>query len=59
MGDTPVMDGTVDIGDLNAVLNNFGASANVAPVANAGADSAITLPAVASLDGTVTDDGYR
>jgi hypothetical protein len=30
---------------------------NTAPVVNAGADQTITLPAVASLVGTVTDDG--
>lgn len=31
--------------------------ANKAPVVNAGADQTITLPATASLQGTVTDDG--
>jgi len=31
--------------------------ANQAPVVNAGADQTITLPAVANLAGTVTDDG--
>ena len=31
--------------------------ANQAPVVNAGADQTITLPATASLSGTVTDDG--
>ena len=31
--------------------------ANAAPVVNAGADQEITLPASASLDGTVSDDG--
>ncbi len=31
--------------------------ANLAPVVNAGADQTITLPAVATLDATVTDDG--
>ncbi|HKR11221.1 MAG TPA: PKD domain-containing protein [Pyrinomonadaceae bacterium] len=30
---------------------------NLAPVVNAGADQTITLPAVANLQGTVTDDG--
>ena len=30
---------------------------NTAPSANAGSDDSITLPAVATLDGTVTDDG--
>ncbi len=30
---------------------------NVAPVVSAGSDDAVTLPASASLDGTVTDDG--
>ncbi len=33
------------------------AAANQAPVVNAGADQTITLPATASLSGTVTDDG--
>jgi parallel beta-helix repeat protein len=32
-------------------------SANTAPVVSAGTDQSITLPAVASLNGTVTDDG--
>ena len=32
--------------------------ANTAPTANAGSDDSITLPNVASLDGTITDDGY-
>ncbi len=32
-------------------------AANTAPVVNAGPDQAITLPASATLDGTVTDDG--
>src|SRR5436190_18375269 len=30
---------------------------NTAPIVNAGADLTVTLPAAASLDGTVTDDG--
>ena len=34
-----------------------GGPSNTPPVVNAGADQAITLPATASLDGTVTDDG--
>ena len=34
-----------------------GGPTNQPPVVNAGADQAITLPATASLDGTVTDDG--
>ena len=34
-----------------------GGPSNTPPVVNAGADQAITLPAAASLDGTVTDDG--
>jgi hypothetical protein len=33
------------------------AAANQAPVVNAGPDQTITLPATASLSGTVTDDG--
>jgi RHS repeat-associated protein len=32
-------------------------AANLAPVVNAGADQTITLPATASLSGSVTDDG--
>ncbi len=32
--------------------------ANQAPVVNAGADQTIALPASATLDGTVTDDGF-
>ncbi len=39
------------------IVVNVNAPANQAPVANAGADQAITLPATASLSGTVTDDG--
>ena len=31
--------------------------ANTVPVVDAGADQVVTLPAAASLDGTVTDDG--
>ena len=34
-----------------------GGPSNTPPVVNAGADQTITLPANASLDGTVTDDG--
>ena len=34
-----------------------GGPANQPPVVNAGPDQAVTLPATASLDGTVTDDG--
>jgi Bacterial Ig domain/K319L-like, PKD domain len=42
--------------DSNAVtVDNVGA--NQAPSVNAGPDQTITLPASASLDGTVTDDG--
>lgn len=33
------------------------AATNTAPVVNAGTDQAVTLPASASLDGTVSDDG--
>ena len=34
-----------------------GGPSNTPPVVNAGADQTITLPATASLDGTITDDG--
>ncbi len=34
-----------------------GTPANAAPAVNAGPDATVVLPAVASLDGTVTDDG--
>src|SRR5439155_17374146 len=36
---------------------NAAAGTNVAPTANAGPDQTITLPALASLTGTYTDDG--
>lgn len=39
------------------VAVTVGAAVNHAPVVNAGADQAITLPSTASLAGTVTDDG--
>jgi hypothetical protein len=35
----------------------FSGTPNTAPVTNAGLDLAVTLPATASLGGTVTDDG--
>ncbi len=40
---------------VSIVVNPAGA--NMAPVVDAGPDQNITLPATASLDGTVTDDG--
>jgi len=36
-----------------------GGAANRPPAVDAGPDQAVTLPAAASLDGTVTDDGLR
>jgi hypothetical protein len=47
---TPAAQDTVTI-----TVNPF--SANAAPSVSAGPDRAVTLPASASLDGTVTDDG--
>jgi RHS repeat-associated protein len=49
-------DGQLSSSDRVAVTvtNN---QTNQAPVVNAGADQTITLPAIASLNGTVTDDG--
>lgn len=44
-------DGALVVFELNA-----GAS-NVAPTCNAGTDGAVTLPAMANLDGTAADDG--
>jgi hypothetical protein len=41
----------------NVVIGVMPAPVNRAPVVNAGADQTITLPAVANLVGTVTDDG--
>jgi hypothetical protein len=38
-------------------LGPVGQPTNTAPVVSAGADQTVTLPASASLDGTVTDDG--
>ena len=40
-------------------LQDHPAATNTAPVVNAGADQTITLPATASLNATVTDDGSR
>jgi len=41
----------------DVVVTVNGTAPNTAPVVNAGADQTITLPAAASLSGTVTDDG--
>jgi hypothetical protein len=43
--------------DLGAVESNGAAPSNRAPVVSAGPDLAITLPATASLAGSVSDDG--
>jgi hypothetical protein len=40
-----------------STLENPPPPANAAPVVNAGPDQAVTLPAAAALDGTVSDDG--
>ncbi len=41
----------------SASLSNIGPPANQAPVPNAGSDQLVTLPAVANLSGTASDDG--
>jgi hypothetical protein len=46
------VNGTIDIG-----CYEYGTVGNQAPTVNAGNDQTITLPAVANLDGTVSDDG--
>ena len=50
---------TADDGQLTAsdMMTVTVSPSNVAPVVDAGADQAITLPSSANLDGTVTDDG--
>jgi hypothetical protein len=50
-------DGELSATDTLTVTVNPSGPVNQAPVVNAGADQAITLPAAASLSGTVTDDG--
>jgi hypothetical protein len=53
--------GTLTVADkglANAQITKaLPALGNVAPVVNAGADQAVTLPATASLNGTASDDG--
>ncbi|MEP6654068.1 MAG: cellulose binding domain-containing protein [Myxococcales bacterium] len=46
-----------DHDDLVFATDNGGPPTNTAPVVNAGADQAITLPPVATLQGAATDDG--
>jgi len=41
----------------DAYVNIAGGATNTAPTVDAGSDDTITLPAVANLDGTVSDDG--
>jgi len=54
---------TGDDGELSAsdevtvTVNPSGGTTNQAPVVSAGSDQSVTLPASASLDGTVSDDG--
>ena len=62
MAGTYVLQLTADDGDLSAsdptmITVNPAPPVNQAPSVNAGADQTITLPATASLNGTVTDDG--
>ncbi|HEX3130445.1 MAG TPA: Ig-like domain-containing protein, partial [Thermoanaerobaculia bacterium] len=52
-----VSDGAASGNDTMVVAVNPDPNANKAPVVNAGPDVSITLPATASLNGTVTDDG--
>ena len=52
----PLAGTSVAPGAVVALVVSLG-PANVAPSVNAGSDQTITLPNVASLDGTVTDDG--
>ena len=49
-------DGRLTMTDTVQIVVN--ADPNTAPTANAGSDDSITLPSVATLDGTITDDGY-
>lgn len=50
-------DGALSSNDTVVVTVNPAAPTNNAPSVNAGADASITLPAGATLDGTVSDDG--
>ena len=50
-------DGALTTQDEVTVTVNPPTPTNTPPVVNAGADQTITLPATASLDGTITDDG--
>jgi hypothetical protein len=50
-------DGAVSVSDDITVTVNAAVPVNTAPVVNAGVDQAITLPDIATLNGTVTDDG--
>jgi hypothetical protein len=50
-------DGQLSGSDEVTVTVTDGTPVNRAPVVNAGADQSVTLPAPASLDGTVSDDG--
>ena len=52
-GQARKMDNNADIGSDE----KLGTLSNQPPAVNAGSDQQITLPAVANLDGTVTDDG--
>ncbi len=50
-------DGALSTSDIVTITVTAPAPINQAPVVNAGADQTLTLPAPASLGGTVTDDG--
>ena len=61
-----VADGKLSVTNASGAINNkldyleifqYGAAGNQSPTVQAGADQTITLPAIASLNGSVTDDG--
>ena len=52
-----LVDGSGDTGGGSGSGSGGSTPTNAAPTVNAGADSSVTLPAAASLDGTVSDDG--
>ena len=55
---TYVLQLEADDGDLTDTDTVQIVCGHTAPSANAGSDDSITLPSVATLDGTVSDDGY-
>jgi hypothetical protein len=57
MGPHPDDDSNIYYDELTIPLGSTTGTSNVAPLVDAGPDQTITLPAAASLDGTVIDDG--